>query len=172
MTSGRELYLRESAKQIGIGTVGVALITALAYAWRFDFPLAGCLYLLLVVGESTFAYFGSCTVVSLIAIACLDYFFVPPLFTFGIDRPVDGLALLTFLVTALVTTRLASRAREGAQRAEARRKDLARLYDLASRLIGLSPVVAVKQEYLAVFREIFHLRAVCLFDGTAAAGQL
>jgi two-component system, OmpR family, sensor histidine kinase KdpD len=169
MNSRRAFYFQQVVKQVALGGVGVVAITAVCYPMHLDFTVSGCLYLLLVVLLSAFASFTSSAIVSVIAILCLDYFFVPPLLNLRISRPVDGLALFTFLSTALVITRLASKARAQAQSAEARRKDLARLYELASRLVSIPPDIAVKREYLGTFRDIFDLRAVCLFDGGAAA---
>jgi two-component system sensor histidine kinase KdpD len=171
ITRREAFYIRRIGQEIVSGAAGVAVISAVSYGLHLDFAIAGCLYLLLVVLGSTFANFFSCAMVSVIAIACLDYFFVPPLFTLRINRPLDALATLTFLVTALVITRLASRERESAQRADGRRRDLARLYELASRLVALSPVVVGKREYLGIFRDIFRLKAVCLFDADAASAS-
>ncbi|MBV9745555.1 MAG: DUF4118 domain-containing protein [Acidobacteriia bacterium] len=163
--------LRQIAIQTGCGVSAAALVTLVCYFLHVEFPIAGCLYLLVVVVESAFAAFVSSAIVSVVAIGCLDYFFVPPFFTLGISRPLDGLALLTFLATALVITRLASRARFEARKAEARRKDLARLYELASRLVSVGPEIAVSRGYLGIFRESFHLQAVCLFDGADGAAR-
>lgn len=170
MTYSRQgLHLRSILGHAARGVAGVAAITAICFPLHLDFPIAGCLFLLLVVIQSAFSTFAASAIVSAVAIACLDYFFVPPVFTLRISRPLDGLALLTFLVTGLVITRLASRAREEARIAENRRNDLARLYELASRLVSVGPEIAVRRGYLGIFREIFHLRSVCLFDGVAAA---
>ena len=158
MNSGRVSYFRQVVLETAAGAAGVAAITGVAFVLRLDFAITACLYLLVIVIGSTFANFASCAAVSIIAIVSLDYYFVPPYFTFQISRPVDGLALLTLLVTALIITRLASRERETAQKADARRRDMARLYEPASRLIALSPVVAVRREYLSIFREVFDLR--------------
>jgi two-component system, OmpR family, sensor histidine kinase KdpD len=38
-------------------------------------------------------------------------------------------------------------------------------------LVSVAPDVAVKREYLSIFQDVFHLRAVCLFDGAAAASK-
>ena len=161
----------QTIRQAGCGVAAVAAVTAVCFPLHVEFPVAGCLFLLVVVLQSAFSTFSASAIVSLVTIACLDYFFVPPVFTLRISRPLDGVALLTFLVTGLVITRLASRAREEARNAEARRSDLARLYDLASQLVSVGPDVAVRREYLGLFREVFHLRAVCLFDGAAAASK-
>lgn len=168
MTPRPAFHLREMLMETAIGVIGVAMVTAIAYPPHLEFAFVGCLYLLLIVLESTFASFASTALVSVIAVLCLDYFFVAPLLTLRVNRPADALALATFLVTALVTTRLATRAREEARKADARRTDLGRLYELALRLVSVSPFVAVKREYLGIFREIFDLRAACLFDGRAA----
>jgi two-component system sensor histidine kinase KdpD len=169
MDSAHTSQSRRTVKHIAFGIAGVAAITAACYPLHADIAITGCLYLLLVVLQSTFASFTASAIVVVIAIGCLDYFFIPPMLTLRISSPLDGLALITFLITTLVITRLASKAREEARNAEARRKDLARLYDLASRLVSVSPQVAVKRGYLGVFREIFDLRAMCLFDGMAGA---
>jgi two-component system sensor histidine kinase KdpD len=167
----KKLHLREILRETAIGVGGVAVITTFSYPPHLEFPVVGCLYLLLIVLESTFASFTSTALVSVVAVLSLDYFFVTPLFTLRVSRPADAFALLTFLVTALVTTGLATNAREEARKADARRADLNRLYELASRLVCVSPLVAVKREYLGIFREIFHLRATCLFDGSAATAD-
>jgi two-component system sensor histidine kinase KdpD len=162
-------HFRRTVKHVGLGGVGVAAITAICYPLRADFAIAGCLYLLLVVLQSTVASFTASAMVVVLAIGCLDYFFLPPLFTLRVSSPVDAVGLVTFLITTLVITRLASKARAEARNAEARRKDLARLYELASRLVSVNPHVVVERKYLNIFREIFDLRAMCLFDGMAAA---
>jgi hypothetical protein len=60
----------------------------------------------------------------------------------NIDNPIDLVALMTFLVTSVVITRLASKGRLDARSAEERRKDMARLYQLALRLLSLEPELA------------------------------
>lgn len=162
-------HFRRTVKHAALGTAGVAVITAVCYPLRADVAITGCLYLLLVVLQSTIASFTASAIVAVIAIGCLDYFFIPPFLTLRVSSPLDALALVTFLITTLVITRLASKAREEARNAEARREDLAHLYELASRLVSVSPQVAVARGYLGIFREIFDLRAACLFDGMAGA---
>jgi two-component system, OmpR family, sensor histidine kinase KdpD len=160
-------HFRRTVKHVAFGGACVAAITAVCYPLRADFAITGCLYLLLVVVQSTFASFTASAIVAVIAIGCLDYFFIPPLLTLRVSSPIDALGLVTFLITTLVITRLASKARQEARNADARRKDLARLYDVASHLVSVSPQVAVAQGYLGIFREICDLRAACLFDGMA-----
>jgi PAS domain S-box-containing protein len=56
-------------------------------------------------------------VVSLLAAGCLDYYFVPPLYSFEISDPLNQLAVVAFLTASAAVTGLASRlqrARRGA----------------------------------------------------------
>ena len=165
-------HFRRTVKHVGLGGAGVAAITAICFALRADFAITGCLYLLLVVLQSTVASFTASAMVAVLAIGCLDYFFIPPLFTLRVSSPLDALALVTFLITTLVITRLASKARDEARNAEARRKDLARLYQLASRLVSVNPQGVVERKYLDIFREIFDLRAIVPFRWHGRGSEL
>ncbi len=126
--------------------------------------------MLVVVLQSIWGGFGSSAIVSVIAALSLDYFFIPPVLTWRISDPEYGVALVTYCLTSLVITRLASRARNEALVAERRRRDAGLLYDAASRLLSLAPEVAAGPESLRIFREVFDLRCVSFFD--AASGQL
>jgi len=160
--------IRQTIRETLPGIAGVAVITGACFPLHPDFTIVGCFFLLLVVLLSAQVGFAASAIVSVTAVACLDYFFVPPILQWNLMHPLDGLALLTFLATALVVTRLASKAREEAQIANARRRDLARLYEVASRLVSVSPAVAVERRYLNIFSSVFELQAVCLFDGNEA----
>ena len=162
---------RRVAGQVVLGSLGVALITGVCYPAHLNVGIPGFLYLLVVVLLSLTGGFASSAVVSVIAIACLNYFFVPPVLSFEIMEPVDGAAMLTFLVTSLVITRLASKVRDQYRATEAKRKDIALLYEVAARLLSLEPEVAAGAKYLRIFREVFALRAACLFDGSTAQAR-
>jgi two-component system sensor histidine kinase KdpD len=105
-------------------------------------------------------------VTSLIAVGCLDYFFVPPVLHWDIDDPHDAVALVVYLATSLIITRLASKARLEALTAEAKRQDLARLYDTAWRLMSVEPEDASALESVRIFREVFDIPAVSLFNSS------
>jgi two-component system sensor histidine kinase KdpD len=107
-------------------------------------------------------------VVSVLAVLCLDFFFVQPLLTFTIADPVDAAALGAFLTTSLVVSRLASKARQEAKSAERERANLARLYELAQTLLTVDPLHDDPTRILEALRAVFHLRAAALFDATTA----
>ena len=149
----------------------VAAITAACYFPHVNYLVPSLLYLLVVVFQSVSAGYASAATVSVVAAVCLDYFFIPPILEWDINDPEDALALLTYLVTSLVITRLASSARAHAQIAEAKRKEVALLYETASRLLLLEPASATGRG-LGIFRERFGLNAVCLFDAAATTLEL
>ena len=94
---------------------------------------------------------------SVIAFLCLNYFFVPPIFSLAVSDPSDTLALIAFLITGLIVTRLTARAREAAESAARQREDTTRLYDLAQALLATNPDVTIGTELLKPFKSRFGL---------------
>jgi len=66
---------------------------------------------------------------ALLGVACFNFFFLPPLYTFTIEDPQNWVALATFLITALVAGELSARAKRRAEEAEASRREIERLYN-------------------------------------------
>lgn len=160
---------RRLAIQVILGSLAVAMVTAACFLAHLDFQISGFVYLIVVVFLSLSGGYASAAVVSVVAAVCLEYFFIPPVLTWRINSPEDALALLAYLVTSLVITRLASSARRQARIADAKRKDVSRLYKTATRLLLLEPEIAAGPPALRIFREGFGLEAACLFDATTAA---
>ncbi len=67
---------------------------------------AALLYLIVVVLLSATDAFVPSVFVSVIAVLCLNYFFMPPIFSFRLDSPLDIIALVAFIGTAGLITRL------------------------------------------------------------------
>jgi two-component system sensor histidine kinase KdpD len=171
MQRGLSRLLR-MAGHVVLGAAGVAVITGVCFPFHPDFAIPAFLYLLLVVLQSAVAEFAASAIVSFIAVATLDYFFIPPILAWDINRPVDSMALATYLATSLVITRFASQARRAARTSESKRKALALLYDAACQLLSLEPEAAAGERSLRILRETFGLDAACLFDATDAKAQL
>jgi two-component system sensor histidine kinase KdpD len=160
------------AGHVALGALGVALITAVCFPLHPDLAIPAFLYLLLVVLQSAVAEFAASAIVSVIAVATLDYFFVPPILAWDINRPLDSMALATYLATSLVITRFATKARNAARTSESKRRALALLYDAACQLLSLEPEAAAGEGSLRVLRQVFGLRAACLFDADGAQAHL
>lgn len=160
------------ARHVALGALGVAAITAVCFPLHPDFAIPAFLYLLLVVLQSAVAEFAASAIVAFVAVATLDYFFVPPILAWDINRPLDGMALATYLATSLVITRFATQARRAALASESKRRALSLLYEAACELLALEPEAATGERSLRILRQIFGLRAACLCDANEATLHL
>jgi two-component system sensor histidine kinase KdpD len=75
------------------------------------------------------------TVASVAAMLCFNFFFLPPVGTLTIADPQNWVALVAFLITAIVASQLSGRARLRNIEALARQSDLERLYALSRALL-------------------------------------
>jgi two-component system sensor histidine kinase KdpD len=75
---------------------------------------------------------------SLLSFAAYNFFFIPPLYNFTIAEPFELLALVIFLVVAVVSSAMAGRVREQARIAANRMRAMRRLYEFTRRMSGLA----------------------------------
>ena len=113
----------------------VAAILALYRALPVNSTTVALTLLLAILGVSARWGLGEATVASLIAVLGLNYFFLPPAGTLTIEDPQNWLALLAFLVTAVIASQLSARVRRRAAEAEARRLEIERLYALVQAMM-------------------------------------
>jgi len=170
MEQAHARVLRKSARSVLFGSSAVALLTFFCFQVHVDFASAIPLYLLVVVLQSLTGDFRSSAIVASLSAGCLDFFFTEPLFSFRMTNPLNGLALVAFLVTALVITRLVSRVRTEAEFSRLQEERLNRLYQLSQRLLTLEPEMAMAEKLLPPFSELFGITVMSIFD--AAAGEL
>jgi two-component system, OmpR family, sensor histidine kinase KdpD len=158
-----------SLQWCALGTLGVGIITWAGFGLQFNFAAASLCYLLLIVLQSLTGDFAACCFVSLVALGSLDYFFTSPILSFRVSHPINILALSSFLVTALVITRLVSKVRDRAELSYAQHQKTQQLYEVAQHLLAADPREA-SGAFLEPFRGAFGVRAACLFD--AESGEL
>ena len=103
--------LPAAAVQFLLGISGVGLITFVCFVVGFGLTRTAWVYLILIALVSLLGNFGTSVVLSIIAVACLNYFFVPPLFEFRVNDPEDIVRMAVFLTTSLVVTALTTRLR-------------------------------------------------------------
>jgi two-component system, OmpR family, sensor histidine kinase KdpD len=80
---------------------------------------------------------------SLVATAAYNYYFLPPIGTFTINDPQNWLAMFAFLAVAVVGSRLSERAREEAEDARRRQRELEVLYGLSRQLLQTENVASL-----------------------------
>ena len=119
---------------IALGSV--TLVTALigAALTRVHIASIAMLYLLAVLGTATFAGGRAAVAAAIASFLAYNWFFVEPLHTFQVGDPDEWLALVLFLVTAVITGQLAARLRERAREASERAREAVALYEERERL--------------------------------------
>jgi len=103
-------FLLNLAGSTSVGCVAVALTTYCCFHFHLSLTITSFLYLIIVVLQSLRGSFASSALVSLLTVACLDFFFTEPLFSFEVTNSLDILALASYLITSLVITQLITRA--------------------------------------------------------------
>jgi len=153
-----------------LGLAGVAIVTGLfSRVLTVNASTAGFFLLMVVLGVAATAGFRVSALVSIVAMLCFNFFFLPPVGRFTIADPENWVALFTFLLTALVASHLSDRARRQTAEAKRRQRETEQLYALSrailltesSRPIGLQAAQSIAQ--------IFSSPAVMLLD--AQSGQ-
>jgi len=109
-----------------LGASAFAAATWLCYRLNWNAATTACVYLIIIVVSSLAGSFLLAVLFSLVAAACLDYYFTEPVFTFAVAKVEDLSALTAFLITSVVITALMRRLRLLAQK----HREQAELLDL------------------------------------------
>jgi len=153
----------------GIGLV--LLATWLAYQLHLNLAAAALIQLLAVLAIALKAGFWPATIVSIVANGCLNYFFIPPLFTLYVPDRQDWVALVVFEVSALVASRLSAQAQDQTDQAKRHRRELERLYEFSTQLLLLGRRTPGRQ-ILSLIQKVFLIDAGVLFDASKAELEL
>jgi two-component system sensor histidine kinase KdpD len=88
---------------------------------------------------------GPAIFASFLSFLTYNFFFIQPLDTFTIAEPFELLALVIFLIVAIISSALAGRVREQATVSARRMRSMRRLYEFTRRLSGLATLDAVAE---------------------------
>jgi signal transduction histidine kinase len=118
-------------------TGGVYTATAIVYFARgkLDPWQISLLYLPVVIACAVRFGFAIAVWGAILSFVCWDYFLLSPIHTLTLNDPRDETALVVYLVAAITTSRLASRAQQKTREAEARSGEAKMLY-MVSQVIG------------------------------------
>ena len=143
-------------------------LTFLGLALGANATTVGFIYLIAVLAISIYWGLTVGLVSSIVATACFNYFFLPPIRTWAISDPANWVALASFFIASLVASRLVVRARTQAANAEARRNEIEALYSLSIDLFAATNRVGALGE--AATRALSNVGAkgggLILYDGS------
>jgi two-component system sensor histidine kinase KdpD len=110
----------------------VALVTVALRHWLqlSNAATVSTTYLMVVLVVAATSHLWVAVVTSLVAMLCLNFFFLPPVGTLTIADPQNWIALFAFLAVSLVASNLSAVASARTREAVGRRDELARLFDL------------------------------------------
>lgn len=155
-------------RQCVAGLAAVAVVTFAAYRLHFPMATAGFMYLFVVVIISLLYGIWQATFTSLVAVSCLNYFFIPPVFSFAVADDRDWVALVSFQVCALLVSRLFSREQRMARDANYQRIQMKKLYELSRGILLLDLRQPPGPQIVQLIRRIFLANDVALFDANLA----
>jgi two-component system sensor histidine kinase KdpD len=145
------------------------IIGAITAAYRDVEPInattVALTYLVAILLIATGWGIAEATSASLLAVFCLNFFFLPPIGTLTIADPQNWVALVAFLLTAIVASQLSGRARRRTREALSRQRDLERLYALSRALLLTTPSsTSLPSEIARHIADSFGAQAVAIYD--------
>jgi two-component system sensor histidine kinase KdpD len=160
----RRRAISEIAARTAAGITAALGMTWAAYEFHFNLSSATSIHLLLVTTIALRWGLIEASMVSLLSVACLDYFFTDPVFAFNITDSRDWVALLTFEGVALLASRLSNQVRRHAREAERSRSQVQKLYELSQNILLLDRQKPVDEQLAMLIQSTFEMRGVALWN--------
>lgn len=151
-----------SVQRYVVGLLVVAAIVAFYKRMPVNPTTVGFTLLVAVLLASAYWGFRVAVVLSIVATAALNFFFFPPFGTFTIADPQNWIALIAFLITALVASNLAERARREAEAANQQRRDVEHLYTLSQQLLTVENIPALMNAIPQFISDAFGLEGAAI----------
>jgi two-component system sensor histidine kinase KdpD len=156
--------VREKSLRVVLGCAAALVLTLIAFRLHFNLSSATSLHLFLVATIALRWGLIEASAVSLLCVACLDYFFTDPLFAFYIRDSHDWVAMATFEAAALLVSTLSNRVNSHADEAEMHRSQLQKLYDLSQQILLLDRDGAIEQRLTDIILSSLHVQGVALWN--------
>jgi two-component system sensor histidine kinase KdpD len=155
---------------IGNYAASVATVaTATAVAWllfgRQQLADVVMVYLLGIIVASMRLGYGASIVAAVLSVLLVDYFFVPPYFSFAVSDFQHIVTFIVMFVVAVVISSLTKRIRDQAGAARYREQRTASLYGLTRELAGTRAVENLSRVAVRHIHEVFDAKVALLLGG-------
>ena len=158
--TGAQTNFQTQAVRFALVLAAIGAITAVDFHLHVNHTTVALMFLVTVLLTSAYWGLRYAVVMALGATAAFNFFFLPPIGTFTIADPQNWVALFAFLVTALVASNLAERARREAEGAKQRRREVERLFSLSQRLLASENVLELLNTLPHYVQETFSVTSV------------
>ena len=152
-----------------VSAVVISAISQLLYkAIPSNNTTAALTFLLLVLAAAALWGLPEAIFASIWSMLCLNYHFLPPLYSLGIDDPQNWVAWGAFLITSLVASDLSTRSKKQALEATRRQREIERVYALSCSLMPGEPAPALARRIPQQVADVFGFTGVAYYDRTSA----
>ena len=146
--------------------VAFAIVMGISVFYRHVLPVnpttAALTFLLAILAVSTVWGIAVAVFMSVIAMLAFNYNFLPPIGRFTVADPQNWVALFAFLVVSVLASHLSSRARQKAEDASARRREIEKLYAFSQGLLESGNVIQLLNRIPSQIVDIFEVGAAAL----------
>ena len=150
--------------RVAAGSAAALLLTFIAFRLHCNLSSATSIHLFLVAAIALRWGFFEASIVSVLSVACLDYFFTQPLFAFYIADSHDWVALITFEATALLVSRLSTQVSRHARQSELHQERLQKLYEVSQHILLLDQKADVEQQLAHLIHSNLQVEGVVLWN--------
>jgi two-component system sensor histidine kinase KdpD len=167
--SEAQLWIRRKSIRVARFLV---CITCVATATWLGFSIlhvnalvAGFAFILIVLVVAARWGLVESMVTSIIAMLCLNYFFIPPILSLTMEDPQNWVALFAFIVIGITASRLSTGVRQRAREAQDRQAEVERLYQLSRSLMLLDGRSKLGKQIARTLKEQCGFSEVAYCDG-------
>jgi two-component system sensor histidine kinase KdpD len=143
-----------------------AIVMGISAFYRYVLPVnpttVALTLLLAILAVSTVWGIAVAVFMSIAAMLAFNYNFLPPIGRFTVADPQNWVALFAFLVVSVLASHLSSRARQKAEDASARRREVEKLYAFSQGLLESGNVIQLLNRIPTQIVDIFEVGAAAL----------
>jgi len=152
----------------GVGSAIALVSSYCAFRFHFNLSAAGFIDLLIVVLTALKFGFWEATGCSFFAVACLDYFFAPPIYSLRVADLKNWVALVTFEIIALIVSRLSHQLQNETAGSLLHRRNAERLYELSRSILVLERQRLAGPQIASLIEKHIGVASIAIFDASAA----
>ncbi len=144
----------------------LALVLGISFFYRHVLPVnpttVALTFVLAILAVSTAWGIAVSVFMSIAAMLAFNYYFLPPVGKFTIADPQNWVALFAFLVVSVLASTLSTQARQKAEDASARRREIEKLYAFSQVLLESGNVIQLLNRIPAQIVNTFEVGAAAL----------
>lgn len=150
--------------RFAVSAVTVCAIVIVYFRWVHVNPTTVGFTLLLAILAASAAWgLRYAIFMAFLSTAAFNYFFLPPVLRFTIADAQNWVALFTFLITAIIASNLAERARREALQSDQRRREVERLYAFSQQLLVTENIFELLNVIPRYIVESFNVSTAAVF---------